>query len=97
MTFWNKVQHGVSRAAEEAEKQARTARISMQIGDVESSIRQKKKDLGDTAFDLIRAGKLAEPSLDSIVQEIGQQEARLADLHSELAETQPAPPGPTPA
>jgi hypothetical protein len=96
MTFWNKVQHGVSRAAAEAEKQARTARINMQIGDVESTIREKMQLLGQTAFELIRAGQLAEPSLDSIVQEIGQQETRLAELRSELAEVQAAP-APTPS
>jgi len=91
MTFWNKVQQGVGRAAAEAEKQARTARINMQINDAESTIRQKKKDLGETAFELIRAGKLAEPALDSIVLEIGQQESRLAELRGELAEVQAAP------
>jgi len=93
MTFWNKVQQGVSRAAAEAEKQARSARIGMQIGDVESTIGQKTQDLGGSALALIRAGKLTEPSFDGIVEEITQLEARLAELRGELAEVQAATPG----
>ena len=88
MTFWNKVQQGVGRAAAEAEKQARIARLGMQIGEVEGSIRQKKQELGDKALGLIRSGDLKDPSLDPTVEEIGKDEARLAELRAELAQIQ---------
>ena len=91
MTFWNKVQQGVGRAAAEAEKQARIARINMQIGDAESTIRQKKNELGDVAFGLIRDGKLAEPSFETIVAAIDEQEAKITELRGVLAEVQAAP------
>jgi hypothetical protein len=94
MTFWNKVQQGVKSAAAEAEKQARSARLGMQIGDVESNIRQKTRDLGESALALIREGKLTEPTFDGIVAEIAQLEARLAELRAEQAEIQSATPGP---
>jgi hypothetical protein len=61
----------------------------MQVGEAESTIRQKKSQLGEMVLELVRAGKLSEPSFGGIVQEIGQQEARLAELRDELAETQP--------
>src|SRR5438105_2548083 len=93
MTFWNKVQGGVSRAAAEAEKQAKIARLSVQIGGVESTLRQKKQELGDAALELIRAQKLTEPSFDPILQGISEHEARLAELRAELAELQ-SPAGP---
>lgn len=94
MTFWNKVQQGVKTAAAEAEKQARIARLGLQINEVDSNVRQKTKDLGDAALKLIREGglKLNEPELDAVVAEITQLEARLSELRAEQAEIQAGPP-----
>ncbi len=91
MTFWNKVQQGVGRAAAEAEKQARIARLNMQIGDAESGLKQLKADLGGAALELVRADKLNEPSLTTFVEQIGAQEKKISDLRAELAEIQTGP------
>jgi Zn finger protein HypA/HybF involved in hydrogenase expression len=55
MTFWNKVQSGVSRAAAEAEKQTKVTRINLQIGEVQSAIRRKQQELGEAALKLVRS------------------------------------------
>ena len=91
MTFWNKVQQGAKSAAAEAEKQARSARLGMQIRELESDIGQKTKELGDTALGLIRAGTLTEPAFENVVAEITRLEARLAELRGEQSQLQ-APP-----
>jgi hypothetical protein len=91
MTFWNKVQSSVSRAAAEAEKQAKNARVNLAIGEVEGTIRRHKQELSAKALELIRAGTVTEPSLQAIVGSITQQEGRLTELRRELGEGQPAP------
>jgi uncharacterized protein with GYD domain len=92
MTFWNKVQSGMSRAAAEAEKQARIARLNMQLHDVEGTIRQQHQTLGEAALQLVRDGKLSDPALDSAVKSIDEQETRLAELKEQLAEAQNSAP-----
>jgi hypothetical protein len=96
VTFWNKVQQGVGRAAAEAEKTARIARIQVQMGEAEGTIRRKKSELGDLAYDLVREGKLVEPAFDPIVADVAAQETRLTELRSQLAEVQAPAPGATP-
>ena len=103
MTFWNKVQSGVSRAAAEAqsgmtraaaeaEKQTRIARLNMQMHEVEGAIRRHQQELGEAALKLIRDGKLSDPSLDGAVKSIGEEETRLAELKDQLAEAQSSAP-----
>ena len=88
MTFWNKVQSGVSRAAAEAEKQARITRLNLQIGEAQNAVRHKEQELGAAALKLARAGKLSDPTIDPIVQSIEDQEKRLTELREQLAEMQ---------
>jgi hypothetical protein len=88
VSFWNKVQAGVSRAAAEAEKQARITRINLQIGEVQGAIKRKHEELGDVALELARAGKLEDPRVGPIVEAIGTEEARLAQFREQLAEAQ---------
>jgi hypothetical protein len=92
MTFWNKVQSGVSRAAAEAEKQAKITRLNFQVGEVQTAIRRKQQELGEAALQLARDGKLSDPAVDGIVEEIGGQETKLAELREQLAEVQGATP-----
>ena len=88
MTFWNKVQSGVSRAAAEAEKQTRITRINLQIGEVQGAIRKKQQELGEVALQLAHEDKLKDPTVDPIVEAIDEQEKKLADLREQLAEVQ---------
>jgi hypothetical protein len=88
MSFWDKVQSGVRSAAGEAEKQARIARLNLQIGEVEGAIRRKHQELGEAALELARQGKLSDPAVASVVSAITEQEASLAELREQLAEGQ---------
>jgi hypothetical protein len=102
MTFWNKVQQGVGRAAAEAEKQARLTRLNLQVGEAEGSLRKKKQDLGDVALKLCRDGKLAHPDLESLLPSIAEDEKRIAELQEQVAQlqaptTQPADDSPSPS
>jgi len=78
MTFWNKVQSGVSRAAAEAEKQAKVTRLNFQMGEVQTAIRRKQQELGEAALQLARSGKLSEPTLDPLVAAMSQLRVRPA-------------------
>lgn len=97
MTFWNKVQSGVSRAAAEAERQGKITRINLQIGEVQNVIRGKQRELGEAAVKLAQEGKLSDPTVDPIVQSIAEQEQRIAELRNELAAVQGSASPPEPS
>jgi hypothetical protein len=86
MAFWKNVQQGVTRAAAEAERQARITRLNLQIGDAQSILRSKQLELGQAALELARDHKLSDPGIDPLVEAIGDQEARLTELRDQLAE-----------
>jgi hypothetical protein len=92
MTFWNKVQSGVSRAAAEAEKQAKVTRLNFQVGEVQTTLRRKQQELGEVALQLARDGKLSDPAVDALVASIDEQEARMAELRAQVTEIQGAVP-----
>jgi hypothetical protein len=78
----------MSRAAAEAEKQGKLTRINLQIADVQNSIRRKQQELGEAALKLARDGQLSDPSVDPIVEVIGEQEKHVAELQEQLAQVQ---------
>lgn len=84
MSFWNKVKSGVSKAANEAEKQANIAKFNLQIGDVKTEVRRKICELGDAALTLCRDGSLTQPSLLAVYEEIKASEAKVRDLEAQL-------------
>jgi hypothetical protein len=84
MTFWKNVKQGVSRAASEAEKQAKLTQLNFQVGEVETRIRRRKGELGDVALKLCREGRITDPDLVVIVQAISEEEARSAELREQM-------------
>jgi uncharacterized protein YoxC len=91
MGIWDKVQRGVSRAAEEAEKQAALAKLSFDINATTGDIRRKTAELGDEVLKIARSGELKHDTIDPLVAEVGRLEARVADLEKQLAALRAAP------
>jgi hypothetical protein len=92
MAFWKSVQEGVTRAAAEAEKQARITRLNLQLGEAQRVLRNKQLELAHVALELARDQKLSDPAMDPIIEAITEQETRLADLRDQLAELSPTVP-----
>jgi hypothetical protein len=86
MTFWKNVKQGVSRAATEAEKQARVTQLNFQVGEVETRIRRRKGELGEAALKLCREGRITDPDLAVIVEGISDEDAKLAELREQIAQ-----------
>ena len=93
MSFWQKVQRGVTQAAAEASKQTLIARKNLELGSVRGDIRRKINDLGDEALALYRQGAIQHERLAALVTEIDGLEARTAAIEAEIAaaETTGAP------
>jgi hypothetical protein len=91
MGIWDKVQRGVGRAAEEAEKQAAFAKFSLDINATNSEIRKRTAELGDEVLKLARSGELQHEAIGPRVAEVDRLEARVADLEKQLAELRAAP------
>jgi pilus assembly protein FimV len=90
MSFWQKIQHGVtqaaSQAAAEASKQTAVARKNLELNSVRGDIRRKTNELGDEALVLFRQGAIAHDGLAVIVKEIEVLELREAELKREIAD-----------
>ena len=93
MGIWDKVQRGVGRAAEEAEKQAALAKLSLDINSTNGDIRKKTAELGEVVLKLARRGDLKHEAIGPIVAEVDRLAARVADLEKQLAEARTAPAG----
>jgi chromosome segregation ATPase len=91
MGIWDKVQRGVGRAAEEAEKQAALAKLGLDINATNGEIRRRTAELGEEVLKLARSGELKHDTIDPLVAEVDRLEARVADLEKQLADTRSAP------
>ena len=85
MAFWEQLKRGVSRAADEAEKQATIARLNLEIKGVKGNIREKLEDLGQVALELYRKGNIDHPDLEKLVVEIGNLESRVEEIEKQIA------------
>ena len=81
MSFWQKVQRGVTQAAEEAGKQTSIARKNLEISGLKGDVRRKTNELGDAALELVRSGAVAHERLAALAAEITGIEGKI-----ELAE-----------
>jgi peptidoglycan hydrolase CwlO-like protein len=91
MGIWDKVQRGVGRAAEEAEKQAALAKLGLDINATNGDIRKKTAELGERVLKLARSGDLEHAVIGPLVAEIDSLEAKVAELEKQLTETRAAP------
>jgi hypothetical protein len=91
MGIWDKVQRGVGRAAEEAEKQAAFAKLSLDINATNGDIRRKTAELGEEVLKLARSGDLKHAALEPLVAEVDRLETKVAELEKQLAELRAAP------
>lgn len=91
MSFWQKVQGGVNRAAAEAEKQGNIVKLNLEISGAKGEISKKVTELGTLALQLHRQGELTHAGATSIVEEIDRLEARVADLEKQIAELKEKP------
>jgi hypothetical protein len=85
MSFWDKVKSGVSKAASEAEKQTTIAKLNIQLGDERTELRKKVIQLGEAALEQCRDGSLQNAALLAIYEEIKGQEAKIAEVESQIA------------
>jgi|SRR5579864_7858342 len=91
MSFLQHVASGVSKAASGADKQARIVRLKLQVNETETNIQTKLRELGLAALTASRAGKVADPDLDAIVESITALEAELKDRQEQLTALQGPP------
>jgi uncharacterized protein YoxC len=91
MGIWDKVQRGVGRAAEEAEKQAAIAKLGLDINGTNGEIRRKTTEIGEEVLKLARSGDIKHETVDPLVAEVDRLVARVAELEKQLAETRAAP------
>jgi chromosome segregation ATPase len=91
MGIWDKVQRGVGRAAEEAEKQAALAKLGLDINATNGEIRRRTAEVGEEVLKLARSGELKHDTIDPLVAEVDRLEARVVDLEKQLADTRSAP------
>ena len=84
MSFWQKVQRGVSQAAEEAGKQTAIARKNLEISGLKGDVRRKTNELGDAALELVRAGTLRHERLEALVAEIAAVEEKVEAAEREI-------------
>lgn len=93
MSLWDSVRRGASRAAAEAEKQATIAKLSMEVNSTKGKVKDKLEEMGQVALDLYRQGTIDHASLEPIVLEIGNLEARIKELEDQIAAQKAAPAG----
>jgi chromosome segregation ATPase len=86
MSLWEKMRSDASRAADVAQKQATSTRLSMQIDDAKTEIRRKTAELGKLALELVRKGELTDPALQSLSHDIAALETQIADLQAQIAD-----------
>jgi hypothetical protein len=93
MGIWDKVQRSVGRAAEEAEKQAALAKLSLDINATNGDIRRKTAEIGEEVLKLTRSGDLKHDALKPLVEEVDRLEARVVELEKQQADIRTAPAG----
>lgn len=86
MPFWEKVQRGVSNAANEAERQATIARLSLELSRARAGVEKKHEELGTVALGLIRQGELSNPAFEPILKDLGGAEEQVTQLEAQLVE-----------
>jgi hypothetical protein len=86
VSFWQKVQRGVSSAASEAEKQANIAKLSLDINGTKGSISKKYEELGILAAKLVKQEEISHAALQSAIEEITGMENHLHELEDRIAE-----------
>jgi len=91
MGIWDKVQRGVGRAAEEAEKQAAIAKLGLDINATNGEIRRKTTELGEGVLKLARSGDVKHDAIDPLVADVDRLEARVAELEKQLADIRATP------
>ncbi len=93
MSLWDKVQRGVGRAAEEAEKQAAIAKLGLDINGINGEMRRKTAELGEHALKLARSGDLKHDTIDPLLADLYRLEARVSEHEKPIAEIRAAPAG----
>jgi hypothetical protein len=93
VSFWQKVQRGVSSAASEAEKQATIAKLMLEVNGAKGSISKKHEELGILASKLVKQEEISHPALQSAIEEISSMENHVRDLEGRIAEVRGQPAG----
>jgi hypothetical protein len=93
VSFWQKVQRGVSNAASEAEKQATIAKLSLEANGAKGAISKKYEELGILAAKLVKQEEINHASLQTAIEEISGMENRLHELEDRIAEVRSQPAG----
>jgi hypothetical protein len=86
VSFWQKVQRGVSSAASEAEKQANIAKLSLEVNGAKGSISKKYEELGILAAKLVKQDEISHAALHTAIEEITGMESHLLELENRIAE-----------
>jgi hypothetical protein len=83
----------VDRGKKEVDQFVRIQKINSQISDIEkgmgefkSQIQQSKVKIGEMAIEMLRAGTLASPEMQSLLDQIAGIEGRIVSAESEIAE-----------
>ena len=95
MSFWQKVQRGVSSAASEAEKQANIAKLMVEVNGVKGSISKKYEEFGVLTARLVQQNEISHTAFQAPLDEIAGQESHLHELEARIAEMRGQGPGPS--
>ena len=83
MGFGDKVKRMLEKGAAKTEELAKTGKLKFEIAAINSRISDKKILLGDKAYSLIKEGKINEPQLSGIVEEIDKFQAQIKEKQSD--------------
>lgn len=91
MSLWDSVRRGASRAAQEAEKQATIAKLSMEVNNTKGKIRDQLEAMGKAALELYKEGTIDHANLEPIVVEITKLEAHVKEVEDQIASLKATP------
>lgn len=95
------IAQGVDRAKFEAEKFQRTTRLQAEINDLRRQVDDRLHELGQRAYELLRAGQIQSASLTQIAAAVDQLRSAIVAKEEELkrvqAEVYVEPPAPPPS
>ncbi|MBX6772649.1 MAG: hypothetical protein IRY83_13040 [Chloroflexi bacterium] len=85
MSLWDTVRQKAGKAAAEAERQAKIARLTVEISRTRGKITERLEEMGQVALELYRQGTIEHARLEPLAAEISKLEEHIKALEDEIA------------